>query len=155
MFGGISFCFSTWTQQGFLRHMCKQEVKRLWLIGKWVNRLISQNICSTNQVWFGVYSSQFSSVSQLCPTLCDSMDCSTPGFPVHHQLPELAQIHVHRVGDVIQPSHPLSSPSPPAFNFASIRVFSNESVLSLKVFSGGQRIGASALATVLPMNIQG
>ena len=46
---------------------------------------------------------------------CDPMDCSTPGFPVHHQLPELAQTHVHRVGDAIQPSHPLSSPSPPAF----------------------------------------
>ena len=48
--------------------------------------------------------------------LCDPMDCSTPGFPVHHQLPELAQTHVHRVSDAIQPSHPLSSPSPPAFN---------------------------------------
>ena len=50
------------------------------------------------------------------PILCDSMDCSTPGFPVHHQLPELAQTHVHRVGDAIQPSHPLSSPSPHAFS---------------------------------------
>ena len=61
-------------------------------------------------------SSQFSSVTRLCPTLCDLMECSTPGFPVHHQLPELAQTHVHRVSDAIQPSHPLSSPSPPAFN---------------------------------------
>ena len=52
------------------------------------------------------------SVTQSCPTLCDPMDCSTPGLPVHHQLPELAQTHVHRVGDAIQPSHPLSSPSP-------------------------------------------
>ena len=60
---------------------------------------------------------QFSSVSQSCPTLCDPMDCSTPGLPVHHQLPELAQIHVHRVSDAIQPSHPLSSPSP-AFNLS-------------------------------------
>ena len=57
-----------------------------------------------------------SSVAQLCPTLCDGMDCSTPGFPVHHQLLELAQTHAHRVGDAIQPSHPLSSPSPPALN---------------------------------------
>ena len=57
-----------------------------------------------------------SSVSQSCPTLCHLMDCSTPGFPVHHQLPELTQTHVHRVSDIIQPSHPLSSPSPPAFN---------------------------------------
>ena len=61
---------------------------------------------------------QFSSVTQSCPTLCDPMDCSMPGFPVHHQLPELAQTHVHRVRDAIQPSHPLSSPSPPAFNLS-------------------------------------
>ena len=60
--------------------------------------------------------SQFSSVTQSCPTLCDPMDYSTPGFPVHHQLLELAQTHVHWVCDAIQPSHPLSSPSPPALN---------------------------------------
>ena len=59
----------------------------------------------------------FSSVTQSCPTLCDPMDCSTPGFRVHHQLPELAQTHVLRVGDATQPSHPLSSPSP-AFNLS-------------------------------------
>ena len=59
---------------------------------------------------------QFSSVSQLCLTLCDPMDYSTPGTPVHHQLPEFTQIHVHRVSDAIQPSHLLSSPSPPTFN---------------------------------------
>ena len=59
---------------------------------------------------------QFSSVSQLCPTLCDSMNHSTPGLPVHHKLPEFTQTHVHRVGDAIQPSHPLLSPSPPAPN---------------------------------------
>ena len=70
-----------------------------------------------------------SSVSQSCPTLCDPMDCSTPGFPVHHQLPELAQTHVHRVSDAIQPSHPLLSSSLPASLFLSIRVFSSESVL--------------------------
>ena len=61
---------------------------------------------------------QLSSVTQWCPILFDPMDCSTPGFPVHHQLPELAQTHVHWVGDAIQPSHPLSSPSPPAFNLS-------------------------------------
>ena len=60
--------------------------------------------------------SQFSSVSQLCPTLCNPMNCSTQGLPVHHQLPEFTQTHVHWVGDAIQPSHPLSSPSPPAPN---------------------------------------
>ena len=61
---------------------------------------------------------QFSSVAQSCPTLCNPMNCSTPGFPVHHQPPELAQTHVHWVSDAIQPSHPLSSSSPPAFNLS-------------------------------------
>ena len=59
---------------------------------------------------------QFSSVTQSCPSLCDPMNCSTPGLPVHHQLPEFTQTHVHQVGNAIQPSHPLSSPSPPAPN---------------------------------------
>ena len=59
---------------------------------------------------------QFSSVAQSCPALCNPMDCSTPGLPARHQLPNLAQTHVHPVGDAIQPSHPLPSPSPPAFN---------------------------------------
>ena len=62
--------------------------------------------------WF----SQFSSASQSCLTLCDPMNCSTPGLPVHHQLPEFTQTLVHQVGDAIQPSHPLLSPSPPAPN---------------------------------------
>ena len=61
---------------------------------------------------------RFSSVTQSCPTLCDPVDCSTPGFPLHHQLPELAQSHVHRVGDTIQPSHPLSSTSPSALSLS-------------------------------------
>ena len=59
---------------------------------------------------------QFSSVAQSCPTLCNPMNRSTPGLPAHHQLPEFTQTHVHRVGDAIQPSHPLMSPSPPAPN---------------------------------------
>ena len=59
---------------------------------------------------------QFSSVTQYCPTLCDPMDYSMPGFPVHHQLLKLAQTHVHQVSDAVQPSHPLSFPSPSAFN---------------------------------------
>ena len=61
---------------------------------------------------------QFSSVAQSCPTLCDTMNRSTPGLPVHHQLLESTQSRVHRVGDAIQPSHPLLSPSPPAFNLS-------------------------------------
>ena len=59
---------------------------------------------------------QIRSVAQSCPTLCDPMNCSTSGFPVHHQLPEFTETHVHRVSDAIQPSHPLLSPSPPAPN---------------------------------------
>ena len=61
---------------------------------------------------------QFSSVAQSCLTLCNPKNCSTPGFPVYHQLPELMQTHAHWVGDAIQPSHPLSSPSPPAFSLS-------------------------------------
>ena len=64
------------------------------------------------------YCFNFSSVAQLCPTLCNSMNRSTPGLPVHDQLPESTQIHVYRVDDAIQPSHPLSSPSPPALNLS-------------------------------------
>ena len=65
-----------------------------------------------------ILSVQFSSVAQSCLTLCDPVDGSTPALPVHHQLPEFTQTHVHQVGDAIQPSHPLSSPSPPAFNLS-------------------------------------
>ena len=75
---------------------------------------------------------QFSSVPQLCLTLCDPMNCSTPGLPVHHQLLEFTQTHVHCVGDAIQPSHPLSSPSHPAPDPPSIRVFSSESTLRMR-----------------------
>ena len=67
---------------------------------------------------------QFRSVTQLCPTLCNSMDCSTPGLPVHHQLPESTQTNVHWVGDAIQPSHPLLSPSP-ALNLSQHQGLSN------------------------------
>ena len=74
----------------------------------------------------------FSSVAQLCPTLCDPMNHSTPGLPVHHQLPEFTQTHVHWIGDAIQPSHPLSSPSPLPTIPPGIRVFSNESTLCMR-----------------------
>ena len=80
-----------------------------------------------------IYSSvQFNSVTQSCPTLWDPMNCSTPGLPAHHQLPEFTQTHVHRVGDAIQPSHPLSSPSPLVPIPPSIRVFSNRSTLCMR-----------------------
>ena len=77
--------------------------------------LCSKNYQNEHLVTFS-YSVQFSSFSQLCPTLRDPMNHSTPSLPVHHQLPEFTQTHVHRVGDAIQPSHPLWSPSPPAPN---------------------------------------
>ena len=71
--------------------------------------------CILSPCIFNLYA-KFSSVAQSCPTLCDPMDCSMPGLPVHPQLPEFTQTHIHRVGDAIQPSHLLSSPSPPAPN---------------------------------------
>ena len=79
-----------------------------------------QYFCLKNPMDKGAWWSavQFSSVAQLCPTLCDPMDCSTPGLSVHHQLLVFTQTHVHWVSDAIQPSHPLSSPSPPTFNFS-------------------------------------
>ena len=80
--------------------------------------------CSTSLI-IQFSSVQFSSVVQSCSTLCDPTNHSMPGLPVHHQLPEFTQIHVHRVSDAIRPSHPLSSPSPPAPIPPSIRVFSN------------------------------
>ena len=93
----------------------------------------------------------FSSVAQSCPTLCNPMDCSTPGLPIHHQLPELAQIHVHHVNDAIQPSHPPSSHSPPTFNLSQ-----HQSLFKWvsSLHQGGQSIGVWASASVLPMNIQ-
>ena len=75
---------------------------------------------------------QVSSVAQSCPALCDPIDCRKPGFPVHHQLLEVTQTHVHLGGDAIQTSHPLSSPSLLASIFPSIRVYSNESVLPIR-----------------------
>ena len=93
---------------------------------------------------------KFSSV-QSCLTLCNPINHSTPGLPVHHQLPEFIQTHAHRVGDAIQPSHPLSSPSPPAPQSLS----ASESFPISQLFAwGGQSIGVSALASALPMNTQ-
>ena len=96
----------------------------------------------------GLPTVQFSSVSQSCLTLYDPMDGSMPGFPVHHQLPELAQTCVHLVSDAIQPSHPLLAPSPPAFNL------SQPQGLFQLLASGGQSIGTSVSTSFLLMNIQ-
>ena len=101
--------------------------------GKWKNKL---------------WSVQFSQLSY--PTPCDPMDCSTPGFPVYYQLPESTQIHIHHVGDTIQSSHPLSSPSSPPFNL------SQHQGLFQGVSSSHQvaKVFVSASASVLPMNIE-
>ena len=93
---------------------------------------------------------QFSSVIQQCPTLCDPMNCGTPGLPVHHQLPEFTQTHVHWVSDAIQPSHPLSSPSPPAPNPSQHQSFPMSQLFTW----GGQSTGVSASASFLPKNTQ-
>ena len=135
---------------------------------KWLNDITDSMDMSLSKLWelvmdkearcvavHGVTESQmsfqFSSVTQSCPTLCNPMDCSRPGLPVHHQLPEFTQTHVHRVSDAIQPSHPLSSPFsscpqsfPASGSFPMSQLFA----------SGGQSIRASASASVLPMNIQ-
>ena len=93
-------------------------------------------------------SNQFSSVAQSCLTLCDPMNHSTPGLPVHHQLPESTQTHVHCVSDAIQPPHPLSSPSPPALNLSQHQGLFKWVSSAL----GGQGIGVSASTSVPPMN---
>ena len=95
--------------------------------------------------------SQFNSAAQSCPTLCDPMNCSMPGLPIHHQLPEFTETHVYRVGDAIQPSHPLvpfsscpqSFPAPKSFPVSQLFTW------------GGQSIGVSALASFLPKKPQG
>ena len=88
------------------RPLCKEGNRR----GKGASSEIQ------SQILFFFFSGFYCSFAQLCPIPCDPMDSSTPSFPVHHQLPELAQSHVHRVSDAIQPSHPLSSPSPAALS---------------------------------------
>ena len=103
----------------------------------WIIKASFRTLCVVSSVQF--------SLTQSCPTLCDPTDRSTPGLPVHYQLQEFTQAHVHWVGDAIQPSHPLSSPSPPAFNLSQ-----NQGLFK----SGGQSIGVSASTSVLPVDMQ-
>ena len=122
---------------------------------------------SRQEYWSGVLlpsPSVWTTICQLISvqslSLLDSLrlhgNCSTPGFPVHHQLPENAQTHVHPVGDAFQPSQPLVISSPPAFNVPAFQSVLTSGSFPISQFfaSGGQRIGASASASVLPMNIQ-
>ena len=110
---------------------CSHEIKRCLLIGRKTMRNLDSKFKSldiTLPIQVPIVKArifpdimcgcEISSVIQLCPTLCNPMDCCMPGFPVHHQLLELAQTHVHWLSDAIQPSHALSSPSPPAFNLS-------------------------------------
>ena len=118
-----------WTgRPGVLRFMGLQRVGHDWAteliatdtdqshVWPWINHECLWTCVSLHIVWW--WSVQFSSVTQSCPTLSNPMNCSTPGLPVHHQLLVSTQTHVHRVSDAIQPSHPLSSPSPPALNLS-------------------------------------
>ena len=114
-------------QVGFLQKT-KKALKPLQPELEFLKQRISQIL--TKDCWSKFES--LSSLPRLCSTLCDPMDCSTPSFSVYHQLPELAQTQVHQVNDAIQPSHPLSSLSPPASIFPSIRVFSKKSVLRIR-----------------------
>ena len=93
--------------------VCRNIILQIPRINKFNKVAVTKINMKKNQI-----SVQFSSAAQSCSTLCNPMDCSTPGFPVYHQLPELAQTHVHLIGDAIQSSHPLSSPSLPAFNLS-------------------------------------
>ena len=97
-----------------------------------------------------ISSVQYSSVAELGPTLCDPVNPSMPGLPVHHQLPEFTQTHVHGVRDAIQPSHPLLTPSPPTPNLSEHQSFP----MSQHFACGGQSVGVSASASVLSMNTQ-
>ena len=132
-----------------------EEVMELCMSEFWEIIITMLYICSMWQLsaWvFRSYKHQFSSVIQSCPTLCDPMSRSTPGLPVHHQLPEFTQTHVHWVGDAMQPSHPLSSPFPPAPNPSQHQSLSQW----VNFFTwGGQSTGISALPTVLRKKSQG
>ena len=127
-------------REGSLKRFCLEEMKCMTLWWKsdlgrgktkrWEGVL---GIQATPKMWGNCITvSSVNSVAQSCLTLCNPMVCSSPGFPVHHQLSEPTQTHVHHVGDAIFLSHPLSSPSPPPSIFPSIRVFSNESVLRIR-----------------------
>ena len=135
-----SICQQIWKAQQW-----RQDWKRSVFIpiSKKGNVKESSNYCTT-----ALISLEFSSVTQSYPTLCNPVNYSTSGLPVHHQLPEFTQTHIHRVGDAIQQSHPLSSPSPPAPNPSQ-----HQSLFQLFAW-GGQSTGVSALASFLPKNTQ-
>ena len=107
-------CFITFLRVVLLSFSCLLMVAEIYL--DFVAKQKAHMIGNLANLTASLSSIQFSSVTQSCSTLCDPMNHSAPGLPVHHQLLEFTQTHAHRVGDAIQPSHPLSSPSPPALN---------------------------------------
>ena len=124
----------TWISRGLKAELSQRPGEKFpWVLWRWPSSDL-----------------QFSSVAQLCPTLCDPMNCSMQGLPVNLQLPEFSQTHVHQVGDAIQPSHPLSSPSPPAPNPSQHQSFPMSQLFAW----GGQSIGVSALAWILPSDLR-
>ena len=134
-------------------HHRQKYVKLTIWGGKCVNYLNCSHYSTTYMYIKSTHcipSVQFSSVPQLCPALCDPMNRSTPGLPVHHHLLEFTQTHVQRVSDAIQPSHPLLSPSPPAPNPSQLQSFPVSQLFAW----GGQSTRVSALASVLPKNTQ-
>ena len=128
----------------FLKSVCLSLYLCLSLL---LHLFLSLHICNM-YVW---YMYQFSSVTQSCPTLCEPMNRSMPGLPVHHKLLEFTQTQVHRVSDAIQPSHPLASPSPPALNPSQHHSFPMSQLFAW----GGQSTGVSASASFSPKKSQG
>ena len=148
------FCFN-WDYEWGLGHMrisasfpYTYTYKRFWHVTYLEPVKIKRTVGLKN-----IHSLIVDSSAQSCPTLCDPMDHSMSGLPVYHQLPESIQTHLHWVGDTIQPSHLLSSPSPLAFNLQSFPA-SGSFEMSQLFSSGGQSIGVSASTSVLPMNTQ-
>ena len=132
---------------------CSHKIKRRLLLGR-KTMIYVDSILKNRDITLptGQFSSvQFKSAAQSCLTLCDPMNHSMPGLPVHHHLLEFTQTHIHRVGNANQPSHPLSSPSPPAPNASQHQSFAMSQLFAW----GGQSTGVSALASVLPKNTQG
>ena len=130
------------------QHVFRILKNQTWNLDSWS---LSIFIWLADKTEKGISSVQFSPVAQSCLTLCNTMNRSTPGLPVHHQLPEFTQTHVHRVGDVIQPPHPLLSPSPSAPNPSQHQSFPMSQLFAW----GGQSTGVLALASFLPKKSQG
>ena len=120
VFPVVMYGYEAWT-------IMKAECWRIDAFEMWYWRRLLRLLWTARRSNQSILKDQYSSLTQSCLTLCDPMDCSTPGLPVHHQLLEFTQTHIRWVGDAIQLSHPLLSCFPPAFNLSHIRVFSNES----------------------------